>query len=133
MLHIRLQMLQPPLNLPATGPVSLGKKTRASKERPDTSLPLKKFMAPFYVGSAGSEFTGMRPTHFETPLVEGLEDHEIMDFWVTAVITFTEKAFLAQCTKLSVHEEGGGGVGFRGENWDCGAASLGRRNSLLKA
>lgn len=109
MLHIRLQQLQPALMLPAADLVSLGKKTSESQERPDTSLPLKKFMALFYVGSAGSEFTGMHLTHFETPLVEGLEDHEIIDFWVTEVITFTEKAFLTQCTKLSVQEDGGGG------------------------
>lgn len=81
-------------------------------------------MAPFYVGSAGSKFRGMRPTGFETPPVEGLEDHEITDFWVTGVITFPEKASLTQCMKLS---------GVRGENWDCDAASLGRRNSLFKA
>lgn len=69
-------------------------------------------MALFYVGSAGSEFTGMRLAHCETPLVEGLEDHEIIDFWVTEVRTFAEKAFLTQCTKLWVHEDGGGGVGL---------------------
>lgn len=83
--------------------MSLRKKRLENKAYLEASLSLKKFMVVFYVCSARSGFTGTYLTHFDTPVVEGPGDLYIIYFWVRETIIFTEKAFLTQCTKMSVH------------------------------